>query len=509
MTLAASDDSLEVALEEASPAGKIVVVTLELTHPFLAFCDESSFEHIKRVFSLAKGVVWLTNSGALDCANPLNSLVTGLMRSARSENRLARLLTVDIDVSQESPGLAASILFKLLRTTFESDDATGNMDFEYTIREGKILLPRLVEDEELNQSMDAGQGSRTLREECFFQEHRNLALNIGTAGLLETMAWADTTRNQELAQDDIRIEFRYGALNFRNLMVALGQLEGFNQMVNECSGTVLEVGTNAKSSFQVGDRVCMVGGDAYASSSVVSMHNACVIPDTMSFEVAASIPVAYTTAYYSLCTIGNLQKGESVLIHSAAGALGQAAVALARHIGAIIFVTVGSSKKKSFMMSNFDIPEENIFSSRLTNFSRGIKRLTGDKGVDVILNSLAADTVRESCTCIGKFGRFIEVGKRDASVNGRLDMEMFGRHVMFAAVDLALIYTEKPRLFKELLSCVVELVAQKKVDTIRPVEVKPLEQIEAAYRLMQSGKHMGKILLKADSSTKVKVRLPK
>ena len=253
----------------------------------------------------------------------------------------------------------------------------------------------------------------------------------------------------------------------------------------------------------------MVGGDAYASSSVVSMHNACVIPETMSFEVAASLPIAYTTAYYSLCTIGNLQKGESVLIHSAAGALGQAAVALARYIGTTIFVTVGSSKKKSFMMSNFDIPEENIFSSRLTNFSRGIKRLTGDKGVDVILNSLEADTVRESCACISKFGRFIEVGKRDASVNGCLDMAMFGRHVMFAAVDLALVYSEKPRLFKELLSCVVELVAQKKIDTIRPIEVKPLEQIEAAYRSMQDGKHMGKILLKADSSTKVKVSLSK
>ena len=450
MTLAGFDDTHEVALEETSPDGKIVVVTLELIQPFLACCDGSSFEHIKRVFSLAKGVVWLTSRGTMDCVNPLNSIVTGLMRSAGSENPLSRLLTVDIDVVHESPALAASILFQLICNTFGSGNVSGKMDFEYAIRKGKIFLPRLVEDEELNQSLDSGKGSRTLREEEFFQEHRNLALNIGTAGLLETLAWADTAHSQELAQDQVRIEFRYGALNFRNLMVALGQLEGFHQMVNECSGIVLEVGTSAKSSFEVGDRVCMVGGDAYASSSVVSMHNACVIPDTMSLEVAASLPIAYTTAYYSLCTIADLQKGESVLIHSAAGGLGQAAVALARHIGATIFVTVGSSKKKSFMMSNFDIPEEHIFSSRLTNFSRGIKRLTGDKGVDVILNSLAADTVRESCACIGKFGRFIEVGERDASVNGRLDMEMFGRHAMFAAVDLALIYTEKPPLFKDL-----------------------------------------------------------
>ena len=84
---------------------------------------------------------------------------------------------------------------------------------------------------------------------------------------------------------------------------------------------------------------------------------------------------------------------------------------------------------------------------------------------------------------------------------------MFGRHAMFAAVDLALIYTEKPRLFKDLLSCVVELVAQKKVATIRPIDVRPLGEIEAAYRSMQSGKHIDKILLKADSNAKVKINL--
>ena len=142
---------------------------------------------------------------------------------------------------------------------------------------------------------------------------------------------------------------------------------------------------------------------------------------------------------------------------------------------------MGNAKKKSFMMTNFDIPEEHIFSSRLTTFSRGIKRLTNGKGVDVILNSLAADTVRESCACIGKFGRFIEVGKRDVAVNARLDMEVFGRHVMFAAVDLALMYAEKPVAFKELLDCVVELVARGLIGIIRPIEVMPLEILSLRF----------------------------
>lgn len=443
----------------------------------------------------------------MDCANPLNALITGLSRSARSENRLTKLVTVDIDQLQECPETVAALLLKLVRGTLDAQADAFHVESEYAVKHGRVFVPRLVEDEDLNQCADADKGDRVARQEHFFQDGRTLALRVGTPGLLETMAWADEGHNQLLAHDEVRIEMRFGAINFRDLMVALGQLEGFPRIADESSGIVLEVGASAKNSFQVGDRVCAVGGGAYASSSIVKMHNACTIPDTMSLEVGASIPIAYTTAYYSLHTVANLQKGESVLIHSAAGGLGQAAVMVAQHIGAVIYVTVGSAKKKQFLMMNFDLPEEHIFSSRLTQFSRGIKRLTNGKGVDVILNSLAAETVRESCACIGKFGRFIEVGKRDAYVNARLDMEVFGRHVMFAAVDLGLIYAEKPLLFKHLLETVVGLVARGDVGTIRPLEVMPLEKIEDAYRYMQTGKHMGKILLKADSNTKVKVSL--
>ena len=500
------NDAREITLHDLRPEDKVIIVLLEMVRPFLASCDEVGFEKIKRMFSTAKGVVWVTSRGTGDCSNPLNALSTGLTRSARSENRLTKVLTVDVASPRESSLTVASLLFELVRDTLLNPEARL-IDSEYVLNNGVTLVPRLVEDAELNQSIGAGEVRQTPKEELFFQDERILEWSIATPGLLETMAWQDAVHNEALAHDEIRIELRYGAINFRDLMVALGQLESFPRFADECSGVVLELGTSARSSFQVGDRVCAVGGGAYASSSVVKMHNACKLPNTMSFEIGASIPIAYTTAYYSLHTVANLRAGESILIHSAAGGLGQAAVMIAQHFGAVVFVTVGNSKKKSFMMENFKIPEDHIFSSRLTKFSRGIQRLTNGKGVDVILNSLAADTVRESCACIGKFGRFIEVGKRDAAVNARLDMEMFGRHVMFAAVDLALIYGERPLLFADLLRYVVNLVAQKRVGSIRPLEIKELGEIEEAFRLMQTGKHMGKILLKAEASTRVKVRL--
>ena len=489
------------------PKDKVYIVMLELVQPFLSSCDEAGFELIKRLFSFAKGVVWVTSGGAVECQTPLNAVVTGLARTARSENQSTRLITIDFDLTQESPQSVSSNILKLTAHAFAGPNNAANLDFEYAVRNGRILLPRLIEDENLDQHMNAGQGNQAPRMEHFFQNGRTLALKIGTPGLLETMAWIDEPHMPVLAHDEIRVEIRYGAINFRDLMVALGQLEGISRLAGECSGVVLEAGSIARRRFRAGDPVCAVGAGAYASSSVVKMHNAYRIADTMPLDVAASIPIAYTTAYYSLKTVANLRAGESVLIHSAAGALGQAAVMIAQHLGAVVYITVGSSKKRSFMMSNFNIPEQHIFSSRMTEFSRGIKRLTGGKGADVVLNSLAADTVRESCACTAKFGRFIEVGKQDASLNGRLSMEMFSRHVMFAAVDLALIWAEKPLLFQDLLGCVVNLVETGAVGHIRPIEVMSIGDIEAAYRLMQAGKHLGKVLLKADSTTQVKVRL--
>ena len=497
-------DVHRTTINEMEPENKVFIVMLEIEQHFLSSCLEAEFDKVKKMLLRAKGVIWISTGGTVACQNPLNATITGLARSLRSENQSTKLITLDIVSSRESPRSVAQILSRILENAFLAPSETPR-EFEYAVRDGLVLIPRLTEIGEINQYLDSGRSNETPRMEPFFQEGRTLALHVGTPGLLETLAWKDDPPCQSLANDEVRIEIRYGGVNFRDLMVALGQLDTRSKIADECSGVVLEVGSIASKSLKIGDRVCAVGCGAYSSSSVVKACNTHRIPDSMSLETAASIPIAYTTAYYCLKTVANLQKGESVLIHSAAGALGQAAIMIAKHLGAIIYVTVGNSKKKIFMTENYDIREEHIFSSRLTTFRNGIKRLTCGKGVDVVLNSLAADTVRESCACLAKFGRFIEVDKRDASVNARLSMEMFIRHVTFAAVDLSLIYVEKPLLFQELLGTVIDLVQTGAVGEIRPIHIMPLDEIEGAYFLMKTGKHIGKIVLKADSTTKVKV----
>lgn len=145
------------------------------------------------------------------------------------------------------------------------------------------------------------------------------------------------------------------------------------------------------------------------------------------------------------------------------------------------------------------------FSSGNTSFVQGIKRLTDGKGVDVVLNSIAGEGFRETCRCVATLGRFIEIGKRDILMNGRLDMSMFNRNVMFASVDLTLVFAHEPMLGASILKEIFDMLRRGFIFTIKPINVYPYSQLESAFRLIQAGKHKGKVVLTADAETTVKV----
>ena len=120
------------------------------------------------------------------------------------------------------------------------------------------------------------------------------------------------------------------------------------------------------------------------------------VPDEWSLEEAASVPVIYITAYYALIMRGQLKQGESVLIHSGAGGVGQASINICQSLGCDIFVSVGTDKKRQFIKDKFGIEDNHIVNSRKTCFERQIKTFTKGKGVDVVLNSLTGDKLQVS-----------------------------------------------------------------------------------------------------------------
>lgn len=169
----------------------------------------------------------------------------------------------------------------------------------------------------------------------------------------------------------------------------------------------------------------------------------------MSADGAASMPVVYLTSIYALEHLARLEKGESILIQSATGGLGMAAIQIAQHLGAEVYATVGTDDKRRVLIEEFGIPANRIFNSRRLSAVNDIMQATGQKGIDVILCSSAGDSMHETWRCVAPLGRFIDVGRTDVLGGGRLGLEVFKRNATFSSFDLGLIYRQKPSLISK------------------------------------------------------------
>ena len=178
---------------------------------------------------------------------------------------------------------------------------------------------------------------------------------------------------------------------------------------------------------------------------------------------------------------------------------------LSKYFGAEVFITLGSTDKKDFIKETYGIPESHIFSSRDTTFETGVLRATNSRGVDVVLNSIAGEGLKASWRCIAPLGRFVEIGKADLVQNSYLEMRKFLDSVTFAGVDLTVVAEYKPELFNKLLTEVIELYQINAIREVAPVTSFSMSEIQDAMRLMQGGKHMGKIIIQSQADDIVKV----
>jgi NADPH:quinone reductase-like Zn-dependent oxidoreductase len=487
------------SLETVDAEGKVCIFLGDLQQKSsLRDPNFTEFEAIKSLCTKSKGLLWATCGGAVDCQNPDASLSQGFLRTLRVEYAGKRMIALDLDPKSEFwSSRTVSALTEVVEKLFDYSKDNVIMDFELADRDGVIQVPRYYRDTERNKVVFADPASQAMVQlEPFCQDDRPFRLTVGTPGLLDTLAFNDDPdASKELRHDSVEIEPQAFGVNFRDVMVAMGQLDA-DYMGFECSGIVKRVGsTAAAEGLKVGDRVAALMRGHYGNLVRVDWTSAVHIPDDMTFEIAATLPMCYTTAYFSLHHLGRVQKGDKVLIHAGTGGVGQAAIVLAKHAGAEIFVTVGTEKKREFVMNEYGIQPDHIFSSRDASFAPGVLAMTQGKGVEIVLNTLAGPLLQESFNCIARFGRFIEIGKRDLELNSSLEMGAFTRSVSFSSFDLLLFGEYQGAEVNRVLKEIIHLFRQNIITPVQPVTIFPLSDIEKTFRLMQAGKHMGKIVV--------------
>lgn len=483
-------------------------VFLELDQPVLPNMDARRLQLLQSLFTNAAGIVWVSRGAKSQAANPESSMSSGWARCLRSEMAGVKLVNLDFDrqrilTHQET----ADVIYRLYKMAF-TGPSSANVDMEYSEANGMLTIPRLLPDLLKDKCITRQITGPVPENQPYRQGRRNLKMIIDKPGILDAFSFVDTdTLSQPIKDSEVEIIIHATGMNFKDLMIGLGQIQ-YQDLGLECSGNITALGADArKAGLNVGDRVCAISSACYANFTRSHYDGVIKITDEMDFPTAASIPIVYCTAYHALFDVGRLNKGELILIHAAAGGVGQAAVMLAQHAGAEIYVTVGSLEKKGLMMDRYRIPEDHIFSSRETTFEQGILRATHNRGVNVVLNSLSGEGRRLSFNLLAPLGRFVEIGKRDVELNAHLEMNNFLKAVTFAAVDLGILAHECPPAIKKLLIAVFDLLKTNSeiVRPVTPITTFPISEVKMGLRKMQGGKHMGKIVIEASDDAQVLV----
>ncbi|CAG2103413.1 unnamed protein product [Medioppia subpectinata] len=327
-------------------------------------------------------------------------------------------------------------------------------------------------------------------------------LNSGTTKDLAGIQWYDSRKLPQykkywyLNKEKIfktRVEIYCSGISFHDVMVASGRIPaGRDHLFSDCVIGCEYVGRRV----DTGERVMGIElGRTFVTSLNASIHSMTTVPEHWSMADAATVLLNYSTLYYALIKRANLKTGESILIHSAAGGVGQAAINMCKHYDCDIYVTVGTEEKKQFLMNEYNIPENRIFNSRDIVFKNQVLKLTEGKGVNIVLNSLSGEKLDASYECVANSGRFVEIGQYDMLQNKQLGMLDFVRNIQFIGIVIDIVIKDEIDFFPDFYDWVHKNCTN---GCVKPINYTLFEAkyADKAFRYMTTGKHMGKVVIK-------------
>ncbi|KAE8333423.1 putative polyketide synthase [Aspergillus sergii] len=463
---------------EGAPSGHACVVfMLDHQDPFLIQLSEKRYHALQKyLLGIDQSkLLWVTKTTQFSCEDPGFGLVLGFSRTLRREMMLG-FYTLEIDVFDTESAKAVGPIVRKILEPADGDNQDPNHEFAY--HHNTVFTSQCY----------WGTAADVLRP---LQSDTSKKLSMGIPGLLDTLKWADTSYGS-LQRDEVEIDIHYIGMNFKDIMIAMGFVGSIGELGLEGSGIVRRVGSNV-SKMMPGDEILILDSGLLCTRTIVNQQRCLKLPKGLSTQDAVNMASVFATAIYSLIN--------TILIHSACGGVGQAAIQVCQLIGVEkIFATVGSQAKRDHLVKTYGIPPDQIFDSRSASFLPCVLKATEGRGVDVVLNSLYGELLHASWECVASFGRMIELGKRDLLANGTLSLRPFLKNRAFYGVDLL-------GLSGDLLSQFILWYKEDKIKPIRPTTVFAACEVIEAFRFMQQGTHMGKILIRMpDDSSQLSQR---
>jgi len=442
--------------ESVSAAGDPVSASYERVHKALAALQSWLTEHDSGVLVVStRGAVGLPGEDVTDLAG---AAVWGLVRSAQTEHP-GRIVLVDSDAP-----LSDTTVAQLLAVGEPQLVVRGE-----TVHTARVLASRAV-DGVLVPPTDGP-----------------WRLGLSTAGTFENLQLEPVPNaDAPLEPGQVRVAMRSIATNFRDVMITLGMFTHDALIGGEGAGVVVEVGPGV-TEFNVGDDVYGFFPDGSGTLVAGDIRLLLPMPSDWSYAEAAAISAVFTTAYYAFVHLADAKPGQRVLVHAGAGGVGMAAVQLARHLGLEVFATASRGKWDTLRAMGFD--DDHIGDSRTLEFEDKFRAIVGERGMDVVLDSLAGEFVDASLRLVAAGGVFLEMGKTDIRDPGKIAEDYPG--VRYRAFDL--FEPGRNRMHQYML----DLAELFDAGVLRPLPVTAFDvrRAPAALRYLSQARHTGKVVL--------------
>lgn len=482
-------------IKSAHPTLNRVIITLPLSDSSESL-QEGTVDLSWKVLNIFNAIieeeqqlsVWLINEKAdivVDSdkdINLLESVSYGLGRVMVNEYPLASVKIADLGDRDSATEVEA--LASLIASTSNGGDET-----DFAFRGEQVFVKRLVT---VNKESAQEKASVTLPASGSYYQTM-----LKEKGILDSIAFQQITPFG-LGDIEVEIDVKAAGLNFKDVLnlngllteeSVIGGLVGA-QLGLECSGVVSRVGSDV-AHVKPGDRVIAFSPNSFAGKVVTPKHCVVKLPDHISFEEGATITLVYLTAYHCMFNLGQMDEGERMLIHSATGGVGMAAVALAQLRGIEVYATAGTDEKRALLR---EMGVKHVYNSRTVAFHDEIMRDTNGEGVDLVLNSLSGKAIIQSIKCLRPFGRFVEIGKTDIYNDMSLQLKRFGDNLSYFAVDVDRLMAQRPNKAAVLFKDVIELFEKKEVKP-HPYTAFKINDIRDAIDYIAKGKHIGKVVL--------------
>lgn len=414
--------------------------------------------------------LWVVTRGAgaaapADIVEPAFATMFGFRRAAALEHREWRPTVIDLDLASAAHEQADALLAAVLDDGQETEIALRG-EQSFASRLARVAAP----------PPDA-----------------HVQLQPSASGVLADLRLVPFERRKPAA-GQVEIRIAASGLNFRDVMNALAMREDHEPLGGECAGVVTAVGDGV-AGFAIGDPVVATVAGAFASSVLADAR--CVVhkPRGLTDAQAAALPLVSMTARYALEELARLRPGQSVLIHSAAGGVGLAAVQIAQRLGATIFATAGSEEKRAYLRSLGII---NVYSSRSLEFEQGIAAATTGRGVDVVLNALSGPFITASVNALAADGTFLEIGKQD--IWSQEQFRAVRPRGKYHAIDLSVMRIEDPDRWGQIFRALMDDAANGRFQPL-PVRAFPLNEAASAFQFMAQARQIGKIVLTHGASS--------